>query len=85
MLAGTGKTGSRLAAKLAKLGVSVRTAARKGADVHFDWDDATSHWALLPRFPPLNRLSLPLPAFLGPSIGLAHASSAPKVCLADSD
>jgi hypothetical protein len=28
---------------------------------------------------------MPLPAFLGPSIGLAHASIAPKVCLADSD
>ena len=43
VLAGTGKTGSRLAAKLAKLGLSVRTAARNGADVHFDWDDATTH------------------------------------------
>ncbi|WP_330255956.1 hypothetical protein OG874_16165 [Nocardia sp. NBC_00565] len=43
VLAGTGKTGSRLAAKLAKLGLSVRTAARIGADVHFDWDDATTH------------------------------------------
>ena len=43
VLAGTGKTGSRLAAKLAKLGLGVRTAARNGADVHFDWDDATTH------------------------------------------
>lgn len=43
VLAGTGKTGSRLAAKLAKRGLSVRTAARNGADVHFDWDDATTH------------------------------------------
>ena len=43
VLAGTGKTGSRLAAKLAKLGLNVRTAARNGADVHFDWDDATTH------------------------------------------
>jgi uncharacterized protein YbjT (DUF2867 family) len=42
VLAGTGKTGSRLAAKLVKLGLNVRTAARKGADVHFDWDDATT-------------------------------------------
>src|ERR1700730_15027322 len=47
VLAGTGKTGSRLAAKLAKLGLSVRTAARTGADVHFDWDDATTHRAAL--------------------------------------
>jgi uncharacterized protein YbjT (DUF2867 family) len=43
VLAGTGKTGSRLAAKLAKLGLNVRTAARNGADVHFDWNDATIH------------------------------------------
>jgi uncharacterized protein YbjT (DUF2867 family) len=43
VLAGTGKTGSRLAAKLAKLGLDVRTAARHGADVHFDWDDPTTH------------------------------------------
>jgi uncharacterized protein YbjT (DUF2867 family) len=47
VLAGTGKTGSRLAAKLAKLGLSGRTAARHGADVHFDWDDATTHRAAL--------------------------------------
>jgi uncharacterized protein YbjT (DUF2867 family) len=43
VLAGTGKTGSWLAAKLAKLGLSVRSAARNGADVHFDWNDATTH------------------------------------------
>ena len=43
VLAGTGKTGSRLAAKLAKLGLGVRTAARHSADVHFDWDDPTTH------------------------------------------
>jgi uncharacterized protein YbjT (DUF2867 family) len=43
LLGGTGKTGSRLAAKLAKLGLNVRTAARHGADVHFDWDDPTTH------------------------------------------
>jgi uncharacterized protein YbjT (DUF2867 family) len=45
VLAGTGKTGSRLAAKLAKLGLNARTASRRGADVHFDWDDATTHRA----------------------------------------
>jgi uncharacterized protein YbjT (DUF2867 family) len=43
LLAGTGKTGSPLATKLAKLGLDVRTAARNGADVRFDWDDATTH------------------------------------------
>jgi uncharacterized protein YbjT (DUF2867 family) len=43
VLGGTGKTGSRLAAKLAKLGLNVRTAARHGADVHFDWDAPTTH------------------------------------------
>jgi uncharacterized protein YbjT (DUF2867 family) len=43
VLGGTGKTGSRLAAKLAKLGLGVRTAARHGANVDFDWDDPTTH------------------------------------------
>jgi uncharacterized protein YbjT (DUF2867 family) len=43
VLGGTGKTGSRLVAKLARLGLNVHTAARHGADVHFDWDDATTH------------------------------------------
>jgi uncharacterized protein YbjT (DUF2867 family) len=43
VLAGTGKTGSRVAGKLTKLGLSVRTAARNGADVRFDWDDPTTH------------------------------------------
>jgi uncharacterized protein YbjT (DUF2867 family) len=43
VLGGTGKTGSRLAVRLAVLGLSVRTAARHGADVHFDWDDPTTH------------------------------------------
>jgi uncharacterized protein YbjT (DUF2867 family) len=43
VLAGTGKTGSRVAGKLRELGLSVRTAARNGADVRFDWDDPTTH------------------------------------------
>ena len=43
VLGGTAKTGSRLAAKLAKLGLNVRTAARHGADTHFDWDDPATH------------------------------------------
>jgi uncharacterized protein YbjT (DUF2867 family) len=43
VLGGTGKTGSRVAAKLRRLGVRVRTAARNGGDVRFDWDDPTTH------------------------------------------
>jgi uncharacterized protein YbjT (DUF2867 family) len=39
VLGATGKTGSRVAARLAAHGVSVRTAARSGTDVHFDWDN----------------------------------------------
>lgn len=38
VLGATGKTGSRLAGKLSQQGVSVRTAARSGAGIHFDWD-----------------------------------------------
>ena len=43
VLAGTGKTGSRVAGKLTKLGLSVRAAARNGADARFDWDDPATH------------------------------------------
>ena len=39
VLGATGKTGSRVAGKLPAYGASVRTAARSGADVHFDWDN----------------------------------------------
>jgi uncharacterized protein YbjT (DUF2867 family) len=39
VLGGTGKTGSRVAAKLTRLGLGVRAAARHGADVRFDWDE----------------------------------------------
>jgi len=39
VLGATGKTGSRVAGRLSAHGASVRTAARSGADVHFDWDD----------------------------------------------
>jgi uncharacterized protein YbjT (DUF2867 family) len=48
VLGGTGKTGSRLAAKLAMRGLNVRTGARQGADVHFDWDDPSTHRVALP-------------------------------------
>jgi NAD(P)-dependent dehydrogenase (short-subunit alcohol dehydrogenase family) len=47
VVGGTGKTGSRVAAKLTKLGLTVRTAARNGVDVSFDWDDPTTHGAAL--------------------------------------
>jgi uncharacterized protein YbjT (DUF2867 family) len=43
VLGGTGKTGTRVARRLAELGHSVRTAARHGADARFDWDDPATH------------------------------------------
>jgi uncharacterized protein YbjT (DUF2867 family) len=43
ILGGTGRSGSRLAGKLAAGGLATRTAARRGADVHFDWDDPATH------------------------------------------
>jgi uncharacterized protein YbjT (DUF2867 family) len=39
VLGGTGKTGRRVADRLRAAGATVRTAARGGADVRFDWDD----------------------------------------------
>jgi uncharacterized protein YbjT (DUF2867 family) len=39
VLGATGKTGSRTTARLLARGLPVRTAARSGADTHFDWDD----------------------------------------------
>jgi len=39
VLGATGKTGSRVASRLLSRGLPVRTAARSGADAHFDWDD----------------------------------------------
>jgi uncharacterized protein YbjT (DUF2867 family) len=39
VLGATGKTGSRVAGRLSAYGISMRAAARSGADVHFDWDD----------------------------------------------
>ncbi len=47
ILGGTGKTGRRLTTILRDQGQSVRTAARSGADVTFDWDDAASRAAAL--------------------------------------
>ena len=39
----TGKTGSRVANRLVSRGLPVRTAARSGADAHFDWDDPRTY------------------------------------------
>ena len=78
VLGGTGKIGSRLAVKLAKLGLDVRTAAPRGADVQFDWNDATTHPAAvegverLYMLPPLMRMDFaPLVATF---LDLAEAS-----------
>ena len=43
VLGGTGRTGSLLPGKLARRGIAARTAARRGADVRFDWDDPATH------------------------------------------
>jgi uncharacterized protein YbjT (DUF2867 family) len=43
VLGGTGRTGSLVARKLAERGLSPRTAARHGADLPFDWDNAATH------------------------------------------
>lgn len=47
ILGGTGRTGSLVAEKLARQGITTRTAARRGADVRFDWDDPGTHLAAL--------------------------------------
>src|SRR3984893_7170988 len=43
VLGATGKTGSRVANRLLSRGLPVRTAARSGADAHFDWDDPETY------------------------------------------
>jgi uncharacterized protein YbjT (DUF2867 family) len=43
VLGGTGKTGRRVARRMTDFGHTVRTAARHGADVRFDWDDSATH------------------------------------------
>ncbi len=43
VLGATGRTGSRVAANLIKRGLPVRTAARSGADVSFDWSQRSSY------------------------------------------
>ncbi len=84
VLGGTGKTGSRLAATLAKLGLNVRTAARHRADVHFDWDDPTTHRPALQGIdrlylvPPVMRVDFadPVAAFLdlAETAGVRHVT-----------
>ena len=43
VLGGTGRTGSLVASKLARRGLSTRTASRHGADAPFDWDNPATH------------------------------------------
>lgn len=43
VLGGTGRTGALVARGLAERGLRVRTAARSGADVKFDWDDVSTY------------------------------------------
>jgi uncharacterized protein YbjT (DUF2867 family) len=43
VLGGTGRTGSLVARNLHERGLTVRTAARHGADVVFDWDEPSTH------------------------------------------
>ena len=50
VLGGTGKTGSRVAARLRDLGTNVRIGSRT-SEVPFDWDDHTT-WAPALRPPP---------------------------------
>ena len=47
VLGGTGKTGRRIAPRLRSRGHDVRTAARHGADVAFDWNDPATYDAAL--------------------------------------
>jgi uncharacterized protein YbjT (DUF2867 family) len=47
LLGGTGKTARRIAPRLRAAGATVRTAARAGADVRFDWDDPSTHASAL--------------------------------------
>jgi uncharacterized protein YbjT (DUF2867 family) len=43
LLGGTGRSGSLLADQLAQRGIIPRTAARRGGDVRFDWDDPATY------------------------------------------
>jgi uncharacterized protein YbjT (DUF2867 family) len=84
VLGATGKTGSRVAADLASRGLPVRTAARSGADVFFDWNDRGSYALALKGvervylIPPLLRLDYAddVSAFLdeAEAAGVAHVT-----------
>ena len=43
VLGGTGRTGSLVARKLTRRGLTARTAARRNAEVPFDWDNPATH------------------------------------------
>ena len=47
VLGGTGKTGGRIVERMRAAGADVRAAARRGAALHFDWDDVPPHDAAL--------------------------------------
>lgn len=60
VLGGTGKTARHLSGLLREAGDTVRTAARHGADVRFDWSDAATHG---PALDGVDRVYLIPPAF----------------------
>src|SRR6266566_1004539 len=84
VLGATGKTGSRVAADLVNRGLPVRTAARSGADIAFDWSDRDSYAPALKGvervylIPPLLRLDYAedVSAFLDEAevAGVAHVT-----------
>ncbi|OWY62504.1 NmrA family protein, partial [cyanobacterium TDX16] len=84
LLGGTGKTARRIAPRLVDAGADVRTAARSGADVAFDWNDPSGHDAALADVdavylvPPSLRLDFvpPVTAFLdrAEAAGVGHVT-----------
>src|SRR5260370_38294763 len=84
VLGATGKTGSRVAADLVNRRLPVRTAARSGADIAFDWSDPESYAPALKGvervylIPPLLRLDYAedVSAFLdqAEAAGVAHVT-----------
>lgn len=77
---GTGKTGRRLAGLLRETGAAVRTAARSGADVTFDWANSATH---APALAGVERLFLVPPAlrldFADAVLGLVDRAQAAGV------
>ena len=69
LLGGTGKTARRIAPRLTAAGATVRTAARNGADVRFDWDDP-------PPTTPRSRASTPSTSSRRPCAWTTRRSSA---------